>query len=157
MNTITIATFNQVEPARPLQQRLDNAGIHAVIHDDSKVEKFVFYNSESLAGIRIAVAETDAARAQQLLAEWDTADHLLAQAVVCPECKSAQVEFPQLTRKFLTPSLGGLLFKLHIAEKEFYCHNCHHTWPLCVKVEPDVDLLNWPIKPVPSDAPEPRP
>ncbi len=33
MKTITIATFNQPEPARPVQQRLDSAGIHAEIHD----------------------------------------------------------------------------------------------------------------------------
>ena len=155
MNTITIATFNQVEPARPLQQRLENAGIHAVIHDESKLQNFVF-ESESLAGVRVAVSETDAGRAERLLAEWDAADHLLEQAVVCPECKSPQVEFPQITRKFLTPALGGLLFKLHIAEKEFYCHHCHHTWPLRVKVEPDVDLLNWPVKPTPADSPEAR-
>ena len=155
MNTITIATFNQVEPARPLQQRLENAGIHAVIRDESKLQNFVF-ESESLAGVRVAVSELDAERAGRLLAEWDAADHLLEQAVVCPECKSPQVEFPQITRKFLTPALGGLLFKLHIAEKEFYCHNCHHTWPLRVKVEPDMDLLNWPVKPAPADAPEAR-
>ncbi len=145
MNTITIATFNQVEPALPLQQRLENAGIHAVIHDDSKLQNFIF-ESESLAGIRVKVAEPDAERAQQLLAEWDAADHLLERAVICPECKSAQVEFPQITRKFLTPSLGGLLFKMHLAEKEFYCQSCHHTWPRRVKVEPEVDLLNWPVK-----------
>lgn len=145
MKTITIATFNQPEPARPVQQHLENAGIHAEIHDTSKLESILF-GSESLAGVRVVVAEEDAGRAQGLLAGWDVAEHLLEQAVVCPQCHSPQVEFPQLTRKFLTPALGGLLFKLHIAEKEFYCHACHHTWPRSEKVDPELDLLNWPVR-----------
>ena len=107
-------------------------------------------------GIRVLVPEPDAGRAQGLLAEWDAADHLLEQAVVCPECKLVQVEFPQITRKFLMPALGGLLFKMHIAEKEFYCHNCHHTWLLSVKVDPELDLFNWPVKHGASNVSEAR-
>lgn len=54
------------------------------------------------------------------------------------------------------PALGGLLFKMHIAEKEFYCHNCHHTWPLSVKVDPELDLFNWPVKHGASNVSEAR-
>lgn len=145
MKTITIATFNQPEPARPVQEHLENAGIHAEIHDTSRLESILF-GSESLAGVRVQVAEEDAVKAQRLLAGWDVEEHLLEQSVVCPECHSPQVEYPQLTRKFLTPALGGLLFKLRIAEKEFYCHACHHTWPRQEKDDPELDLFNWPVK-----------
>jgi hypothetical protein len=44
------------------------------------------------------------------------------------------------------PTLHTVLFKLGMAEKEFYCNTCQHTWPLRAKMEPERDALNWPIK-----------
>ena len=41
----------------------------------------------------------------------------------------AALEYPQLTRKFLTPWLASVLFALKIFPKEFYCQDCHFTWP----------------------------
>ena len=37
-------------------------------------------------------------------------------------------EYPQMTRKFLTPALAGILFALKIFQKEFYCQDCQFTW-----------------------------
>ena len=46
----------------------------------------------------------------------------------CPQCGSSQIEYPQMTRKFLTPALASVLFALKIIPKEFYCQDCHYTW-----------------------------
>jgi transposase-like protein len=49
-------------------------------------------------------------------------------ALRCPQCNSTRIEYPQLTRKFLTPALAGILFALKVFPKEFYCQDCHFTW-----------------------------
>ena len=46
----------------------------------------------------------------------------------CPQCGSSNIEYPQMTRKFLTPALMGLLCAPRIIPKEFYCQDCHYTW-----------------------------
>ena len=46
----------------------------------------------------------------------------------CPQCGSSNIEYPQMTRKFLTPALVAVLCALKIIPKEFYCQDCHYTW-----------------------------
>ena len=45
MNSITIATFNSLEPAEALKHRLEQAGIHAVVHDESKLQRYWFMSA----------------------------------------------------------------------------------------------------------------
>jgi hypothetical protein len=126
-NSITLATFNEAVAAQPLVARLWEAGIRAEIHDESKLERLWFV-SKPLAGVRIEVHPDDFERATGLVREWDAADHALHDAVCCPECGSSRVEYPQFTRKFVTPNLVGLLAAVGLVEKEFYCQDCHNTW-----------------------------
>jgi hypothetical protein len=56
-------------------------------------------------------------------------DGALHDAVRCPDCGSSRIEYPQFTRKFLTPNVIGLLSAMHLFEKEYYCEDCHFTWP----------------------------
>jgi hypothetical protein len=126
-NTITLATFNEAIGAQPLVARLWEAGIRAEIHDESKLERLWFVR-KPLAGVRIEVHPDDFEKAARLVREWDAADHALHDAVRCPECGSSRVEYPQFTRKFVTPNLVGLLSAMGLVEKEFYCQDCHHTW-----------------------------
>ena len=82
---------------------------------------------ENLRRLATHVEEEDFERAQGLLVEWETADPDIG-ALRCPQCNSTRIEYPQLTRKFLTPALAGILFALKIFPKEFYCQDCHFTW-----------------------------
>ena len=43
------------------------------------------------------------------MVEWEAADPDIG-AIRCPQCNSPRIEYPQLTRKFLTPALAGILF-----------------------------------------------
>jgi len=127
---MTVATFNNPEPAVPLQDRLERAGLHAEIHDDRNVQKFWFL-SRGFAGVRLKVPNKEFETANTLLAQWDTSDRALDEAVKCPKCKSSRVEFPQMTRFFVLPTLLahlGLLFGLY--KREFYCRACQNTWSL---------------------------
>src|SRR2546425_3394433 len=102
MNAICVATFNELEPAESLRERLQNAGVPAMIRDESKLQRFGFF-SRPLASKKVQIDADHFERARQLLAEWDRADGALRDAVRCPQCHSPRVEFPQYTRKFITP------------------------------------------------------
>ena len=61
------------------------------------------------------------------MVEWEAADPDIG-ALRCPQCNSTRIEYPQLTRKFLTPAAGRQSFALKVFPKEFYCQDCHFTW-----------------------------
>ena len=108
MEPITVLTFNEPEQAAPLKQRLEQAGIPAVIYDERKLQR-AFLCRESLAGIRLRVDRKDFDRARALLWEWQRQENGLHDAIHCPECGSSRVQFPQFTRKFVLPNFGALL------------------------------------------------
>ena len=144
MKTVTLATFNDPDQAIPVFQRLQQAGFHPQTQDETKWQRRHF--TECLASVKLQVDEGEGETARRQLKEWDAADHCLAQAVCCPECASSDVDYPQLTRKFVLPTLASFLYRLGWAEAEFICNTCAHTWPRRVKIEPERDILNWPIK-----------
>jgi hypothetical protein len=145
MKTIPIATFNELAPAEQLRVQFNQSGVNAVIHDESKLERFWFM-SEPLAAIHVEVPQPDYLKARRLMSEWEKSGDLLKTAVRCPDCQSSRVEFPQVTRKFATPALFQmLLMALHVMPREYYCQDCHFTWPKVATVEPELDILGWPM------------
>jgi hypothetical protein len=144
MRSVTLATFNDRDHAEPVLQRLQQAGFEATIHDETKWQRHRM--AERLASVKVQIDEVEYDRARQQLRDWDASEHILEQAVCCPECGSPDVDFPQVTRKFILPSLHALFYRLGLEEKLFYCNTCHATWPLREKVESERDPLGWPIK-----------
>lgn len=145
MNCIPIATFNEMAPAEQLRVQFHQAGVSAVLKDESRLERFWFM-SEPLAALHVEVPQMDYLEARRLMSEWEKSGDLLKTAVRCPECKSSRVEFPQVTRKFLTPALCQmLLMTLHVMPREYYCQDCHFTWPKVPKTETELDILGWPL------------
>src|SRR5947207_12941660 len=145
MKEVLLATFHDVEPAQQLLKRLQQAGIQAVLHDDSRLQKFWFI-SQPLAAIHIDVLRPEYQNAPHRIQEWHQAEGVLNNAVRCPACQSVRVEYPQLTRKFVTPSLGCLLMAVGLIRREFYCFDCQYTWPPAIPLEPPRDSLGWPAK-----------
>jgi len=146
MKTIPVATFNERAPAENLQTHLSQSGVQSVIHDQSKLERFWFMSEQS-AAIHVRVPEVDYLNAKRLMAEWEQSSDLFAAAVRCPQCRSSRIEFPQVSRKSLMPALGQtVLILLHVLPREYYCIDCHCTWPKQVPKSPELDLLNWPVK-----------
>ena len=129
-----------------LCQQLQEAGINAVIHDESILERFWFM-SEPLAAIHVEVRQPDYLPARKLVQEWEKNRGVLKDAVRCPDCGSSRVEFPQITRKFLSPVVQVLFMALHLMPREFYCVDCQFTWPKEKPVEADNDILGWPKRP----------
>jgi hypothetical protein len=145
MKTVLVATFNEKEPARQVQEQLQHAGVPAAIHDESKVQRFWFMCAP-MAAVHVEVSHADYLKAMDLIGQWRQSTNVLHDAVICPACHSSRVEFPQLTRKFVTPTFGGLLIAAGLVPREFYCLDCHYTWPTVLRLEPRLDLLGWPYK-----------
>jgi hypothetical protein len=51
--------------------------------------------------------------------EWEASDPEIGSAIRCPQCKSPRIEYPQMTRKFMTPWLASILFALKISQRSF--------------------------------------
>jgi len=141
----TVATFNDREPADQIASRLRDAGLHGELYDESHEQKWKLFNVNPRAHMRVRVPANEAPQANAQLAEWRAAaDPVLAQAVRCPECGSSIIEFPQFSRRTLMGALPAALAATGVIAQEFYCESCHFTWPAEVKVQPEVDILNWP-------------
>ena len=124
---VTIATFNETGKAKRLKERLQQAGLRADIHNEGHLQKVAFM-SKPQANVKVQVEDNDFERAQQLMVEWEASDPEIGSAIRCPQCKSPRIEYPQLTRKFIIPSIASVFFALRIFQKEFYCQDCHFTW-----------------------------
>jgi hypothetical protein len=144
MNQIaSLATFNELGPAQTLQQRLLAAGISASINDESKLERFWFM-TPPLAAIHVEVPQKEYLRARRTIEEWNKADGALRDAVRCPDCGSSRIEFPQIPRKFIMPSLMRLFIWLRVVPNAYYCLECQCTWPPTVQKERELDILGFP-------------
>ena len=125
---VTIATFNEPAKAKELKRRLQEAGVAADIHNERYLQGVAFM-SRPQANAKIMVDDKDFERAQGLMIEWETSDPEISAAMIrCPQCGSSNIEYPQMTRKFMTPAVVILLCALRIIPKEFYCQDCHFTW-----------------------------
>ena len=125
---VTIATFNEPAKAKQLKERLQLAGLHADMINEGHIQKVAFM-SKPQANVKVQVDDNDFERAQKLMIEWEASDPEIGSAMIrCPQCGSSRIEYPQMTRKFMTPALASVLFTLKIFPKEFYCEDCHFTW-----------------------------
>src|SRR2546421_10615234 len=98
MNRIPVALFPNRAKAEPLQKRLADCGLQAEIHDELRLEKLWFVSKPG-CGVRLEVPAEQFERAEQLLLDWDAAEHAASEAIRCPECGSLRVQYPQFTRK----------------------------------------------------------
>ncbi|MGB8166091.1 MAG: SPOR domain-containing protein [Chthoniobacteraceae bacterium] len=141
---ITVATFNDREPAETTAARLREAGFFADVYDESNEQKWKLFNLKPRAHLRVRVHTSEETRALAQLAEWEN-DGVLARAVHCPECGSSRVEFPQFSRRTIMGALPAALAATGVIDQQFYCESCHFTWPAePPKAEEEVDILNWP-------------
>lgn len=123
----SLATFHDLQRAAALHRRLREAGIAATLRDESKLQRFWFM-TEPQAAIHIDVEQPDFLRARQVLVEWEHTDSTGRASVHCPECGSSRVEYPQTTRKFVTPVVLAVLLLLRLLPRKYYCEDCHFTW-----------------------------
>ena len=130
MNRIPVALFNDRSQAEPIQSRLAEAGVAAEIHDEPRFDEKLWFISKPKAAVRVDVPANQFEHGEQLLVDWDSQEGALHDAIHCPECKSLLVEYPQMTRRSVLTNLAmGVAAELGLIEKQYYCRECHFTWP----------------------------
>ena len=128
MQKITVATFDDPSAAEKLKERFLHEGLPAELQDDRNLQKFWFL-SRPHACFQLKVANEDFVRAEKLYRELDAAgDPSVRVAVHCPQCRSSRIQYPQMTRRFMLPTLVAHLVSLFGFNRQFYCQNCQHTW-----------------------------
>ena len=129
MNRTPVALFGTRAKAEPIQKRLVDNGIQAQIHDELRLEKLWFV-SKPKAVVRLEVPAGQFDRAYHMLLAWDASEGALRDAIRCAECKSFRVDYPLVSRKSVLPNLVvGFLAAVGHVENEYYCQDCHFTWP----------------------------
>lgn len=123
---VTIATYNEPAKAKQLKEKFNAAGVKADVHNEANLQTYAFM-SKPKANVKVMVDEGDFERAHALMVEWEAADPEIG-ALHCPQCNSTRIQYPQMTRRFLTPALAGILLALKVFPKEYYCQDCHFTW-----------------------------
>jgi len=119
MNKISISLFRSRSDAEPFQRRLREVNVATELHDCSNI-----------TGARLDVPGDKFEEAYALLQKWDADEGGIRGAIRCPECHSFRIDFPQYTHKSALPNLlVGFLANIGAMPKEFYCHDCHFTWP----------------------------
>src|SRR4029434_5335312 len=124
---ISIASFNEREPAEKIALRLREAGFSSEVFDESTEQKWHLFQITPHAHMRVRVRAADSDRALAQLLEWDSHDGALSGGVRCPECGSTRVEYPQFSRKTLLGALPAAAAAAGIIERDYYCEACHFT------------------------------
>ena len=95
-------------------------------YDDKLFRYFLFLRPPRVM-YRVQVHENAFRTAMELLDK--NAPAVLEQAMHCPSCGSLRVNYPQMTRKFIMPTVIlhlGIIFR--VIDHQCYCEHCHEMW-----------------------------
>jgi hypothetical protein len=125
---LDVAVFEDATDGRVLESFLRNMGYAARTYDDKLFRYFLFLRPPRVTW-RVQVRGDDHADAMRRLQARPPA--VLNEALHCPACGSLRVNYPQMTRKFILPTVLlhlGIIFR--IIGHECYCEHCHEMWNL---------------------------
>lgn len=120
--------FEQFEAGRSVEAYLRGKGFEARIYDDKFFRYFLFLRPPRIT-YRVQVRRNHFREVVRLLSEHPTP--ALDQALHCPDCASLRVNYPQMTRQFILPTVLlhlGIIFR--VVEHQCYCENCQEMWTL---------------------------
>ena len=124
----SVAVFDHVDAAKAVVAFLAGKRLAARAYDDKWFRYFLFLRPPRVT-FRVQVRQNEFPGAENLLAT--VAPAALQCAIRCPACASLRVSYPQMTRKFILPTILlhlGIIFR--VIEHECYCERCHFTWNL---------------------------
>jgi hypothetical protein len=125
---ITVATFDSADAAEAFRRHLSTKVIHAVVSDERNMQRFWFLAPRH-HGVHVRVLPELAPTARIYLRDWEQLMTPGLRAIHCPECSSSRVEYPQLSRQFILPTLmAHIATMLGIQRRRYYCKDCHRSW-----------------------------
>ncbi|HZI31340.1 MAG TPA: hypothetical protein VFF11_03305 [Candidatus Binatia bacterium] len=125
---VDVAMFEDLEAGRVLQTFLQDKGLEARTYDDKAFRYFLFLRPPRIT-YRVQVRKNQFEGATDLL--LSKAPAMLDKALHCPSCASLRVNYPQMTRQFVLPTVLlhlGIIFR--VIEHQCYCENCQEMWTL---------------------------
>lgn len=123
-----VAVFEDANAGRAVEIFLTGKGIPARTYDDKLFRCFLFLHPPRLT-VRVQVRQNHVKAAADYLGAG--APDALQKAIHCPFCGSRRVSYPQMTRKFILPTIIlhlGIIFR--VIDHECYCEHCHYLWNL---------------------------
>jgi hypothetical protein len=131
---MNVAVFEKSNEAQVLEAFFKNKRFETRTYNDKILRLFLFL-CPPRATFRVQVRHGFYKFAMDLLEADPRMPAILQRAIHCPDCGSLRVEYPQMTRKFILPTLLlhlGIIFR--VIEHECYCENCHCIWNLPAKL-----------------------
>ncbi|HEV2692018.1 MAG TPA: hypothetical protein VG347_03910 [Verrucomicrobiae bacterium] len=123
-----VAVFENLTDGQLMVQHLQDQKLEARAYDDKVYRAFLFLRPPQVT-YRIQVRSDHVAEAVKFMTAEQPA--VLARAIHCPDCGSLEINYPQMTRRFVLPTvLLHLGILLRIVNHEAYCEACHYTWEL---------------------------
>jgi hypothetical protein len=123
-----VAVFEDFNDGQVLARFLKDEGFEVRTHDDKWFRYFLFLRPPRITH-RVQVREPDFNEAaNRLQAKMPV---ILEKAMHCPACASLRVSYPQMTRRFILPTVLlhlGIIFR--IIDHQCYCEHCHAVWYL---------------------------
>jgi hypothetical protein len=123
---VAIASFSNAVEANAALAHVENEGIMACLSDEHTIDAYGLYDV-AVGGVKIMVAEEDAARATSVLNKKDIAISDKDDEIICPHCKSNDVKtVDNRWKSFLTILLLG--FPIFSTRKRYECQSCEYDW-----------------------------
>jgi hypothetical protein len=125
-----VAIFDEKTGAQALEAVFKSKKIEARTYND-RVLRLLLFLCPPRVTFRVQVRHGFFKYAMEILETEPGVALLLQTAVHCPDCGSLRVEYPQMTRKFILPTVLlhlGIIFR--VIEHECYCGDCHCIWHL---------------------------
>ena len=130
---VNVAIFENISDGQMLEMDLKNKGFETRAYNDKLLQCLLFLCPPH-ATMRVQVRGNDFKNVTYFLDNEPTTSVLLQRAIRCPSCGSLRVQYPQMTRRFLLPTLLlhlGIIFRAIVHQA--YCENCHWLWSLSKK------------------------
>ena len=130
-----VAVLEELNDGQMLAAFLQAQRLEARTYDD-KLFRYLLFLRPPRVTYRVQVRKNAFRAATEFLER--NAPAILEKAIHCPSCGSLRVNYPQMTRKFFTPTVllhFGLILRL--IDHECYCESCHYDWNLSLLEKSD--------------------
>jgi hypothetical protein len=145
---VTIATFSQPIEAHIYRARLQAEGIPCMLADEHTIGMNWFY-SNAIGGVKLQVPEEYTDKAQAIVADaydaevdWAAVDPCWAddviddpqdaEAVLCPRCGSAEVQYEKFSRPMVFLSILLLGIPVPFLSRQWTCASCELRWKVAL-------------------------
>ena len=144
---MNVAVFENLSDGQALEKFLMGRRIEARINDDRALRHFLLLRPPRVT-YRVQVRGNAFRAATELATGAREAAPILERALHCPSCGSLRVNYPQMTRKFIMPTvILHLEILFRVIDHECCCESCHFVWNL-PKENAAVHEIQ-PVKPLP--------